>query len=275
MYGKTCYNSRSPTCTAGDDEEWSDISCDDDTPQRSEAHDHESTGKTTIAPPSKHLRVILRLNLTSSVPPLLGQDLPPCGPIPQVAYEIVNNQLRELWVKYSDINAPNQTLSSICCLLDVRLNLEAAERAESNQRSDSQGISERGLDILVYKLKWAKYFIREAKTLELRASMSEEELDRQSFRERLYPIPKELDIMLRSSAYRKSVFAMWRDWHEKKRAAQRQDEDEVICDAQEPVHEGACAQDHVAGQRDMEKTEIDGMTPCHTVIHEGDKEEQA
>ena len=51
----------------------------------------------------------------------------------------------------------------------------------------------------------------------MRATMSEEELEKQDFRDKLHPIPKELDIYIRKSCNKKIVLDSWKTWHQMKR----------------------------------------------------------
>jgi hypothetical protein len=52
--------------------------------------------------------------------------------------------------------------------------------------------------------------------------MTEKELDKQEFLEKLYPIPKELDIHVKNNLNKEWVLNLWKAWHHQKRGTEPQ-----------------------------------------------------
>jgi hypothetical protein len=77
--------------------------------------------------------------------------------------------------------------------------------------------------VFQYELRWAKYFVREAETVEKRAKMTEKQLDKQDFMDKMFPIPKELKIYVNNKKNQKMVSDLWKDWHHKKRGTVEQE----------------------------------------------------
>jgi hypothetical protein len=65
--------------------------------------------------------------------------------------------------------------------------------------------------------------MREADMLEKRPKLTEAELDKQEFMEKLFPMPKELGIHVKNNLNKESMMGMWKAWHHKKRGTELQD----------------------------------------------------
>jgi hypothetical protein len=174
-----------------------------------------------IVPPSKFLPTGSESQLTREVPALFCPDLPPCGLIPQVAYRNVNERLRELWSENASTHPNSPTLSSICDMLKDDLEDESEAYPPESLRLTQQRMPWRREEVFAYEVRWAGYFAREADVLERRLKMDESELEKQDFKDRLFPIPKELRIVVKNSANRKTILDLWTKWHAKKRVIGR------------------------------------------------------
>ncbi|KAL6706671.1 hypothetical protein ACN47E_005213 [Coniothyrium glycines] len=184
-----------------DNEDWTDASSDDDVASGPNA-------RTQMSP----------------LPYLLDRDLPPCGPIPQVAYQNVNNRLRKLWTSRAGTSLHSLTLPAICNMLLAELEQEAKVFLSTSLQGTRDCEPRCREDVFTYEIRWARYFVREAKALEARKEMTDDELEKQDFQDRLYPIPKDLEITVKNSANRRTVYGMWTKWHQMKRRAVGKDE---------------------------------------------------
>ncbi|CAE7009790.1 hypothetical protein P3342_003092 [Pyrenophora teres f. teres] len=151
------------------------------------------------------------------MPALLDDLLPPCGLQPQVAYGNVVRRLRKIWLQRALQDANNVPLVEICKWILQDLKIEAEDSPVGSEYRTKQRQPWRREDVFKYEICWTKYFVREAEVLEQRKSMSEEELAKQDFRDKLHPIPKELDIYVRKSCNKKNVLDSWKAWHVRKR----------------------------------------------------------
>jgi len=151
------------------------------------------------------------------VPALLHDQLPPCGLYPQVAYENVIRRLRKIWFQRAVQDANNVPVVEICNWILQDLRIEAEDSPPGTECGTKQRQPWRREDVFRYEICWTQYFVREAEVLEMRATMSEEELEKQDFRDKLHPIPKELDIYIKKSCNKKTVLDSWKAWHQMKR----------------------------------------------------------
>jgi hypothetical protein len=157
------------------------------------------------------------------VPTLLSKDLPPCGLLAQLAYENILHRLRKLWLERAHEDSADIPLPSLCRLVLDDLKAEEEEAPARSQAGTKKRTPWRRETVFQYELRWAKYFVREAETAEKRAKMTEKQLDKQDFMDKMYPIPKELKIYVTIKKNQKMVSDLWKDWHHKKRGTVEQD----------------------------------------------------
>lgn len=205
---------------------WSDIlSGDLNTSNRSDDNsDCDSFAKTgskaTSLPSStrltaQHHAVILIF----TVPHLLSLGLPPCGLISQIAYENINTRLRTLWLHHTATHHNSPSLVDICTSLHGALAAEADVSPPNltNNFATHDRTPWRREDVFAYEIRWSKYFVREAKMLEKALGMAEMEREKLQLMDRLYPIPKELRIVVKKRENKKGVMDAWTVWHKGKR----------------------------------------------------------
>jgi hypothetical protein len=157
------------------------------------------------------------------VPSLFDDELPPCGLIPQIAYENIVRRLRKLWLQRASDHPVNIHITDICKEVTEDLCTEAEHQPIDSQLGTKARRPWRRENIFKYEISWATYFIREADLFENRPKMNEQELDKQEFMEKLFPIPKELGIYVKNNLNKEWVFGKWRAWHHKKRRTEQQD----------------------------------------------------
>jgi hypothetical protein len=138
------------------------------------------------------------------MPSLITTTLPPCGLDATIAYENVLHRLRLLWL-YTP--APTSLLS-LCATVELAL-------AHENLIYPLRPY--RRLAIFIYELRWIKYFIREADVAEKWDKMSTEEKRTQEFMDRLYVMPKELEIGFQKKENQEGVLMKWEVWNTVKR----------------------------------------------------------
>ncbi|KAI2487827.1 hypothetical protein Ptr902_01960 [Pyrenophora tritici-repentis] len=209
MLGRNRTASDGSPFTAQDDPDWSDTSESEDFVPSSDKNGRPRDGN----------RVSLEQEraLLPYMPALLDDRLPPCGLQPQVAYENVVRRLRKIWLQRAVQDANNVPLVEICKWILQDLKIEAEDSPVGSEYRTKQRQPWRREDVFKYEICWAKYFVREAEVLEQRKSMSEEDLAKQDFRDKLHPIPRELDIYVQKSCNKKNVLNSWKAWHERKR----------------------------------------------------------
>lgn len=151
------------------------------------------------------------------MPALLNDNLPPCGLLPQVAYENVVRRLRKIWLQRAVQDHTNVPLVEICNWILQDYKCEAEDSPPGTEYLTRQRQPWRREEVFRYEIRWAQYFVREAEVLEKRNSMSEEEGGKQDFRDKLQPIPRELGIYIRKSCYKKTVLELWMAWDQDKR----------------------------------------------------------
>jgi hypothetical protein len=151
------------------------------------------------------------------VPTLLSTDLPPCGYIPQIAYGNVVRRLRKVWLERANQHTDNIPLLDICNWVRGGLEAEAEDSPVGKERGTKARRPWRREDVFDYELRWARYFVREVEAFEKRPKMTEAELDKQDFMDKMFPIPKELSLYVKNNLNKKWVLDMWKAWHHKKR----------------------------------------------------------
>jgi hypothetical protein len=168
---------------------------------------------------------ILQQTLTNNtVPTLFSSDLPPCGLIPQLAYENIVHHLRKVWLKRA-IEHPvnNIRVFDICKEVHQDLWAEAERQPIDSQLGTKARRPWRREDVFKYEISWAAYLMKESEMLEMRPKLNEKELDRLQFLEKMFPIPKALGIEVKNNLNKTWVFDLWKAWHHKKRGTEPQD----------------------------------------------------
>ena len=164
------------------------IDTDRDTPKEQRAVTHLLPGKFRC-------RHVKSFPLISTVPALLNESLPPCGPILQVAYANVNSAIRSQWFQHEGQKSLEEiTLAVHQDLIKQKWSREAL-------------VPWRSIDVLQYGIRWARSFIRESQNPD---ALTESEILEQ--REDSY-IPKELGLVCN----KQYVLDLWKAWHREKR----------------------------------------------------------
>ncbi|KAH7348110.1 hypothetical protein BKA66DRAFT_505094 [Pyrenochaeta sp. MPI-SDFR-AT-0127] len=180
---------------------------------------HSITINNACRPDGHNLDVspVDETKLLPQIPSLFSKDLPPCGPIPQVAYENVNNRLRKRWLQCTVENPANVSIFHICTVVNEDLEAENQRLSTGSERDGKALKPWRRQNVFQYELRWAKYFMREAEMIMKIPSMSTEEWEKQEFVNRMFPIPKGLRIYIKNTANKKSILELWTAWHSIKR----------------------------------------------------------
>lgn len=158
-----------------------------------------------------------RSELTIAVPSLFGQDLPPCGPIQQVAYANVNKRLRKLWLQHINDQSDDNPILSICIRVRNDLEAEANEFPSGNQLGTKKRKPWRRKIVFEYEYRWSKYFLREAEMQQMIHETNKAQLEEQVFLDGVYPIPKELHMVVKDRLNKIMVQEAWKTWNAKKR----------------------------------------------------------
>jgi hypothetical protein len=143
--------------------------------------------------------------------------------MPQLAYENVVERLRKLWFEHATQPSANVPTLSLCRLLLADLKAEEEKTRSGTQNNTKTRTPWRREAVFQYELRWAKYFVREVETADKRPNMTEKQLDKQEFMDRMYPIPKELKILIRNQKNQKQVLDLWKAWHHGKRGTKEQE----------------------------------------------------
>ncbi|KAF1829389.1 hypothetical protein BDW02DRAFT_574020 [Decorospora gaudefroyi] len=193
-----------------EDPDWSDIDSDE--------HD-TGAGSDDDGRPRDGSSVYLEeeLMLLPYMPTLFSNDLPPCGPIPQLAYENTVRRLRKIWLQRANQSLVDIPILGICTWVLEDLEAEAEECPIDSQLCTKARTPWRREKVFKYEIRWARYFVREAKRFENKSTMTEQERDEQEFMDLLFLVPKELRIYIQDKANRKWVMDLWKEWHIKKR----------------------------------------------------------
>lgn len=164
------------------------IYTDPDTPKEQRAATHLPPGESQCL----HVE---SCPLISTVPALLNESLPPCGPILQVAYANVNSAIRSQWFQHEG----QKSLEEITLAVHQDLIKQKWSREPL--------IPWRCIDVLQWEIRWARYFIRESQNPD---ALTESEILEQ--REDSH-IPKELGL----ACNKQDVLDLWEAWHREKR----------------------------------------------------------
>lgn len=114
-----------------------------------------------------------------TVPTLFSTALPPCGLLPQLAYENIVHRLRALWLSRSQNPSANLSVTSLCRVILADLKTEEDQPV-------SQALNPwRRSSVFAYEVRWARYFVREAETMDKRPTMTEKQADKQDFMDRM------------------------------------------------------------------------------------------
>jgi hypothetical protein len=114
-----------------------------------------------------------------TVPTLFSTALPPCGLVPQLAYENIVHRLRALWLSRSQNPSANLSVTSLCRVILADLKTE-------EDQPISQALKPwRRSSVFAYEVRWARYFVREAETMDKRPTMTEKQADKQDFMDRM------------------------------------------------------------------------------------------
>lgn len=134
-------------------------------------HTHENT---------KHHAMRLETPTNRTVPTLFSTSLPPCGLLPQLAYDNLVHRLRTLWLSRSqDPSSVNLSVLSLCRIVLADLKTEEDQPV-------SQALNPwRRSSVFAYEVRWARYFVREAETMDKRPRMTEKQADKQDFMDRM------------------------------------------------------------------------------------------
>jgi hypothetical protein len=100
------------------------------------------------------------------MPSLFGDDLPPCGLIPQLAYENVVHRLRKLWLQRAVNHPVNIHVLDLCKQAAQELSNEADDQPIDSQRGTKARTPWRREDVFNYEISWVVYFMWEADMLE-------------------------------------------------------------------------------------------------------------
>ncbi|KAI8940860.1 hypothetical protein NX059_002121 [Plenodomus lindquistii] len=193
---------------AAEDDDWSDISSNDDSPDSSNSNSRLSAGSVDA---------VTKAELLSSMPSLFSADLPPCGLHPQCAFENINNRLRKLWLQKSHNPTVTVCILDLCKLVHDNLDDENQEHPQGTLRLTKSRRPWRLEGVFYYELLWSKWFIREAEIQERLPHMNEGELDSQAFMDRLHPIPKELRLTVKDRVNKEGILELWKAWGRAKR----------------------------------------------------------
>ncbi|KAF2854447.1 hypothetical protein T440DRAFT_388163 [Plenodomus tracheiphilus IPT5] len=193
---------------AVEDDDWSDISSIGDSPTGSNSSNRPSDGS---------IDADTKARLLSNMPSIFSTALPPCGLHPQCAFENVNNRLRKLWLQQSHDPALRVTTIDICKIVSDELDAEDKDFPHGTLRLTKSRRPWRLEGVFKYELLWSRWFIREAEIQERLPQMNEAEVDRQDFMDRLYPIPKELRIIVKDKINKKGILSQWKAWGRVKR----------------------------------------------------------
>lgn len=152
--------------------------------------------------------------LAAPFPSLFSMSLSPCGLYAQMAYQNILHRLRRLHIHHSGTTSILSICEAIRDLLDVE---EQASRVGTQALTGTRSPWRREI-VFDYEMRWAKYFVREAEVLERWKEMDEMQRAKQVLAHRLYPVPKELNIIFRNRVNVKEVHKLWKAWQEEKRA---------------------------------------------------------
>ncbi|KAH7087789.1 hypothetical protein FB567DRAFT_621870 [Paraphoma chrysanthemicola] len=157
--------------------------------------------------------------LLPHMPSLFSKTLPPCGYEIQVAYQNMVHRLRLSWLHYvaRTQSTENVPLHSFCADIKRRLELEQNRDPIGALHKTGERTPWRRETVFAFELRWADYFVREAGMMQRWPNLGEAERDRQQFMHRLFPIPKELKIVIKNKDIKREIIALWNTWNGEKR----------------------------------------------------------
>ncbi|KAH7074823.1 hypothetical protein BKA63DRAFT_322200 [Paraphoma chrysanthemicola] len=166
--------------------------------------------------------------LLPHMPSLFSKTLPPCGLEIQIAYQNMVHRLRLSWLHYvaRTESTENVPLHSLCAEIKRRLELEQNRDPIGALQKTGERTPWRRETVFQFELRWADYFVREAEMMQRWPNLCEAERERQEFMHRLYPIPKELEIIIKNKDIKREIIALWNRWNDEKRRDLDTDDDE-------------------------------------------------
>ena len=109
-----------------EDEEWSDIGSEDDNPHtRTETNNSPRRGERVYTQEDRALLPYM--------PSLFSDALPPCGLIPEIAYENVVQRLRKLWLQRAVDHPVNIHVLDLCKQIAEELSNESDDQPIDSQ----------------------------------------------------------------------------------------------------------------------------------------------
>ena len=134
------------------------------------------------------------------MPSLFSTTLPPCGYDLQLAYQNVLHRIRTLYLS----SPPSTPLSTLIHTISTALTTESILPPMYRPY--------RRPPVFTNELRWIKYFAREASVREKWGNMSADERDKQRFLDRMYPVPKELGVVVRLRRNGRGGRGGWEEW---------------------------------------------------------------
>jgi hypothetical protein len=161
------------------------------------------------------------------MPSLFSTSLPPCGLEIQIAYQNMIHRLRLSWLRHiaQTQSAVGVPLVSLCTDIKRHLEREQNRHPIGSLHKSGDRIPWRRENVFRFELRWADYFVREAEMLQRWPNLNGAEREKQQLTSRLYPIPKELRIVVWKKENMKEVMKMWNMWNEEKRRDLAKDDD--------------------------------------------------
>ncbi|KAF5844484.1 hypothetical protein GGP41_007514 [Bipolaris sorokiniana] len=158
------------------------------------------------------------LALLPYMPPLFGCELPPCGLMPQIAYQNVVQRLRKWWLLRAKETPTEISLTYICEKVFDDLLDESEKLPFGKANNTTRRTPWRREQVFKFEPCWAHYFVLEARQMNERSSTTAMKQEtRDAHPEAEYGIPMTLGIHVKNPANREHVCHLWREWHKKKR----------------------------------------------------------
>lgn len=156
--------------------------------------------------------------ISIKVPPLFGCELPPCGLMPQIAYQNVVQRLRKWWLLRAKETPTEISLTYICEKVFDDLLDESEKLPFGKANNTTRRTPWRREQVFKFEPCWAHYFVLEARQMNERSSTTAMKQEtRDAHPEAEYGIPMTLGIHVKNPANREHVCHLWREWHKKKR----------------------------------------------------------
>ncbi|EUC33903.1 hypothetical protein COCCADRAFT_94863 [Bipolaris zeicola 26-R-13] len=158
------------------------------------------------------------LALLPYMPPLFGCELPPCGLMPQLAYQNVVQRLRKLWLLHAKENPAEISLKYICEQIFDNLLDESEKLPFGKANKTTRRTPWRREQVFKFEPCWAHYFVLEARRMNGSSSMTSMKRETQGAHlETECFIPTILGIHVKNPANKEHVCQLWREWHREKR----------------------------------------------------------